>query len=50
MIYMLINNNLATYKEIRDDYDIWEVLDLYEVCLTSIYNAIEANKGAMKNG
>ena len=46
MIYMLINNNLATYYELKYKYTVEEALDLYDVCLTSIYNAIEMSKGA----
>ena len=38
LIYTLITNKYATLKEIRDDYSIEEVLDLYEICLTQIYN------------
>lgn len=38
MIYTLISNNYATLKEIRDDYSIEEVLDLYEICLVKLYN------------
>lgn len=45
MLYMLINNNIATYHELKYDYSIEEVLDLYDICLTSLYNAVEAVKG-----
>lgn len=38
IIYLLIVNKYATLKEIRDDYSIKEVLDLYETCLVSLYN------------
>lgn len=38
MIYTLISNNYATLKEIRDDYSIEEILDLYEICLVKLYN------------
>ena len=38
MIYTLISNNYATLKELRDDYSIEEVLDLYEICLVKLYN------------
>ena len=44
MIYTLITNKYATLKEIRDDYSIDEVLDLYEACLVSLYNHYQANK------
>lgn len=48
MIYMIINNGLATYKEIRDDYSFEEVIDLYETCLVSIYNSAQATRGGAK--
>ena len=35
---MLIINKYATYKELRDDYNIDEVLDLYELCLVQLHN------------
>jgi len=35
---VLITNNYATLKEIRDDYNIDEVLDLYEICKVNLYN------------
>ena len=38
IIYTLITNKYATYKEIRDDYTIEEVLALYECCLINNYN------------
>jgi len=38
MIYVLVTNRYATLKEIRDDYSIEEVLDLYEMCLTQLAN------------
>lgn len=45
IIYLLVTNHYATYKEIRDDYDVWEVLDLYEMCIVNIYNKNEIMKG-----
>ena len=36
--YTLITNKLATLKELRDDYDVWEALDLYEICMVHTYN------------
>ena len=41
IIYTLIVNKYATLKEIRDDYTIEEVLDLYESCLIFNYNRNE---------
>lgn len=38
IIYSLIINKLATYKELRDDYTIEEALDLYEMLMVSNYN------------
>lgn len=38
IIYTLITNRYATYKELRDDYTIDEVLNLYEICLVNLYN------------
>ena len=38
IIYTLISNKYATLKELRDDYTIEEVLDLYEICMTNMYN------------
>lgn len=38
IIYALISSNLATYKELRDDYNIEEVLALYEIHRVSSYN------------
>lgn len=37
IIYSLINQHYATYKELRDDYTINEVLDIYEMMI--VYNA-----------
>jgi len=44
IIYTLISNKLATLKEIRDEYSIDEVLDLYEICLVNAYNRAELLK------
>jgi len=38
IVYTLIVNKYATYKELRDDYDIDEVLDLYETCMVNMHN------------
>lgn len=45
MLYMLINNGIATYRELKYEYSMEEVLDLYDICLTSLYNAVEMAKG-----
>lgn len=44
IIYILITNNLATYRDILEYYSIYDVLDLYEICLTSIYNKAQLTK------
>ena len=38
IIYTLVVNKYATYKELRDDYNIDEVLDLYESCMVNMHN------------
>lgn len=38
VIYTIINNDKATYSEIRDKLDIYEVLALYESIVISTYN------------
>lgn len=38
IIYMLITNKYATYKELRDEYNVYETLTLYESCMISNYN------------
>lgn len=45
VVYVLITNKLATYKELRDEYNIDEVIALYEICLTQIHNKCESLKG-----
>lgn len=42
VIYMLITQHYATYKELRDDYDVNEMLDMYEACCINMYNKAEA--------
>lgn len=47
IIYILITNRYATYKELRDDYSLEEVIDLYECCMVNLYNKaliMEQNK------
>jgi len=49
--YVIVTNRLATLKELRYDYDIWEILDLYEACMVQIYNkAAMINEGGKNNG
>ena len=38
IVYLLITNNLATLQELKYVYSIDEVLDLYEICLATVYN------------
>lgn len=45
MIYTLITNQYATYKELRDDYSIEEAIDLYDLCLTHLYNQFKLARG-----
>ena len=48
MIYMLIVNQYATLKEIRDDYSAEETISLYDVCMTRLYNQYIITKEANK--
>lgn len=38
VIYILITQGYATLRELRDEYDIEEMLDLYEACCVSMHN------------
>lgn len=38
IVYTLVVNRYATYKELRDDYTIDELLDLYEACMVNMHN------------
>lgn len=38
IIYNLISNGFATYREIRDEYSFEEVIDLYEMSVVKAYN------------
>lgn len=38
IVYVLIVNNYATLREIKEFYEIEDVLDLYEAYRVSIYN------------
>lgn len=49
--YVIITNKLATYKELRDDYDTDEYLKLYDIAVTQISNKAKAlDKVKDKNG
>lgn len=45
IIYAIIVNGRATYSEIRDKMDIYEVLALYESVVVSTYNRRLAMEG-----
>lgn len=38
VVYVLVTNKFATYYELKYKYDIWEVLDLYEMAMVHLYN------------
>lgn len=44
VVYVLVTSNLITYKDLKDNCTIDEMLDLYEICLTNIYNKSMAFK------
>ena len=48
ILYTLISNKYATLAEIRDKYDIYEVLDLYEIYIISAYNKYIITKNIQK--
>lgn len=35
---MLITRKMATLKELDSDYDVWDAITLYEICLVENYN------------
>ena len=37
-IYVLVTNRFATYRELKSIYTIDEVLDMYEMAMTMLYN------------
>ena len=37
-MYVIETNKLATYYELCHVYTIWEVLDLYDIAMTTNYN------------
>ena len=49
IIYVVITNKYATYKEIRDDYSVDEFIDLYELCLVNLHNR-KLLQEELKNG
>ena len=38
MEYILITNKMATYKELKYDLDIDDVIKMYEICMVNLYN------------
>ena len=36
--YILITNKMATYKELKYDLDIDDVIKMYEICMVNLYN------------
>ena len=38
IIYLIITNKLATYKELKYDLDIDDMIALYEIAMVSLYN------------
>jgi hypothetical protein len=35
---MLVTNRYATYRELKYDYTIDDMLRLYEICMVNLYN------------
>lgn len=50
VIYTLITQGYATLRELRDEYDVDEMLDLYEACCVNMHNKAEAINQGLKNG
>ena len=47
IIYILITNKLTNYYDLKYNYTIEEMLDLYELCMVNLHNkavSIENNK------
>ena len=38
VVYVLVTNRAATLYELKHTYTIWDVLDLYEITMTNLYN------------
>lgn len=38
VVYILVTNKMATYKELKYDLDIDDALNLYEICMVNLYN------------
>lgn len=49
-MYMLVTQRFATYYELCYKYTIEEVLDLYEICMVSLYNKSILTENAMAKG
>ena len=50
IINLLISNHYCTYKELRDEYDLDEFLDLYEMCMVQVHNKMMALTNSRKEG
>lgn len=48
LIYIVISNKYATLKELRDDYDVLEFVELYEMCMVNIHNKHTSIENARK--
>jgi len=48
MIYQLVANKYATLKELKEDYDVEDTLDLYETFMVNLYNKHQVMRS--KNG
>jgi hypothetical protein len=46
IIYLLVTEGYATLKELRDDYTIEEMLDMYEMCCVHQRNKVMAIESA----
>lgn len=42
IIYMLMTNGYATYRELRDELDCDDLVQLYEVAMVNLYNKNKA--------
>ena len=38
IIYLLITNKLTTYQELKYNYTVEDMLDLYEICMVNLHN------------
>lgn len=46
----MVVNKYATLKEIKDEYTVEDVLDLYEMCLTNISNKARLMERGQRSG